>query len=142
MKPKRLARISFLSLVLTLVCNLGPSNAGAQGGVTLVAVIESGVSNPTHYAVDSSGRLFGLDTSSMPSWRLLGQVPSGRPVSLSPGPYFNKYVIATENGDVYTFPVQDSPSPTPVQVTLQGNVFSGTVQVEAQRWSKFKEQYR
>jgi len=139
MKAKPFFYMSATILVLALASYVGSSRAGSQGTATLVTVIDSVTEQPSHWALDSSGRLFYRDGS---GWHFLAQSPAGRAVDLRVAPYHgNNYIIGMENGDVYTFPVQFPPAGT-IEFTYLGNVFAGTVEAQSRPWGAVKREYR
>lgn len=139
MKATWFSYISATILVVALVSHVGSSWAGAQGTATLVTVIDSATENPSHWALDSSGRLFYRDGS---GWHFLAQCPAGRAVDLRVAPYHgNNYIVGMENGDVYTFPTQFPPA-AKIEFTYLGNVFAGTVQAQSRPWGAVKREYR
>ena len=140
MKAKLLSCVSAAILVLALALHFGASRASAQGTATLVTVIDSVTEEPSHWALDTSGRLFYLDGS---GWHFLAQCPAGRPIDLRVAPYHgNNYILGMENGDVYTFPVHLLPPAPQIAFTYLGNVFAGTVPVEGRSWGNVKRGYQ
>lgn len=139
MRAKPWYGVSAAISVLAVALHCGASRASEQGTATLVSVIDSTTETPSHWALDSSGRLFYLDGS---GWHFLAQCPAGRPVDLRVAPYHgDNYILGMENGDVYTFPVHLLPPAAPIAFTYLGNVLGGTVQVEDRPWSAVKRTY-
>ena len=139
MVAKRLCYVIAAAALCVVAFQFEVPRAGAQGAATLVFVIDSVTDFPTHYAVDSSGRLLSRDAS---GWRILAQCPPGRPINLALAPrHGDNYIIGMKNGDVYTFPLDNTPG-LPIEFSYLGNVFSGTVGVQSHGWGAVKGEYR
>lgn len=111
----------------------GVYNAQAQGAPTLVATAGY------YYAIDSTGRLL-RKAPGEPAWRVIGQAPSGSPVSLEAHGQ-TQLIVGMENGDLYLADNILSTLTPPAQFTYSGNVFEGAVANDGGSWSKVKGSY-
>ena len=122
--------------VAAVVC-VSTALAARQDTPTLIGVVGPIYQGPTHMALDSAGTIYWRD--GLGAWSAVAHCPPGHPVLLQ-AHSGDAYLVAMENGDIYTFPAYwEMPSMPPF--TYLGNPLSAAVGVGPASWSQLKTHY-